>query len=413
MPLLALWRSNPEQISAYRIRQILMMAGEGKLLDGSVCSTELRTYLSEVEAAQLDRFANECLEVPFDDSGLVLQDVVNEIGRRLEFQVEAGLYRGRRGTPGFDGVWRSGAHQFVVEVKTTDAYRIPLHQTANYREQLIKAGELGEDSSILFVVGREDTQGLEEQIRGSRHAWSMRVIGVSSLIRLLMVKVKSESDEVIERIQSLLRPVEYTRLDGIVDLMFKATTEAVADSSSAAEAPEEDQDTPIASEDSTGGAHRTRAPSSPAAPGMEAVRERAAEALAGKLGVRLTRRRRSNFVGPDDRVRAVIAVSKRYHRDYQAYWYGLYDTHAEFLADAESGYLVLCGMDTCRAWSLPYSFLAPLLARLKQTVRDEGQRYWHIALKLVGEECRLVVTGAEIPLTDFELLLRGAPADAA
>src|SRR5258706_16389675 len=106
MRLLALWKSNPEEISTYRIRQILMMAGEGRLLDGSACSAELRTYLAEVDAKQLDRFANECLEVPFDDSGLVLQDVVNEIGRRLEFQVEPGLYRGRRGTPGFDGVWR-------------------------------------------------------------------------------------------------------------------------------------------------------------------------------------------------------------------------------------------------------------------------------------------------------------------
>ncbi|TKC02166.1 MAG: hypothetical protein E5W81_00680 [Mesorhizobium sp.] len=394
-----------------------MMAGEGKLLDGSVCSTELRTYLSEVDAAQLDRFANECLEVPFDDSGLVLQDVVNEIGRRLEFEVGAGLYRGRRGTPGFDGLWRSGAHQFVVEVKTTDAYRIPLHLAANYRDQLIKSGELGEDSSILFVVGREDTQGLEEQIRGSRHAWSMRVIGVSSLIRLLMVKVKSESDEVTERIQSLLRPVEYTRIDGIVDLMFKATNEAVADSASAEERPEGDQDARIVGnlspENSAEATQANRAPSSPAAPGMEAVRERAAEAVAGKLGVRLTRRRRSNFINPDEQVRAVIAVSKRYPRDYQAYWYGFYETQAEFLAGAERGYLVLCGMDTNRAWSLPYPFLVPLLPRLKQTVREEGQRYWHIALKLVGEECQLVVRGEEISVTDFGIRLPRPPAGAA
>jgi hypothetical protein len=53
----------------------------------------------------------------------------------------------------------------LVEVKTTDAYRIPLNTIAGYRERLIDNKEFDEDgSSILIVVGRNDTGELEAQI---------------------------------------------------------------------------------------------------------------------------------------------------------------------------------------------------------------------------------------------------------
>jgi hypothetical protein len=51
---------------------------------------------------------------------------------------------------------------------------------------LITSGQLKEDqSSILIVVGREDTGDLEAQIRGSRHAWDVRLISVDALLRLM------------------------------------------------------------------------------------------------------------------------------------------------------------------------------------------------------------------------------------
>ena len=171
MSLLVLWKNNPEQIRQYALRQIVAFAGDGRVLDGSDCSSEIRTFLTQVDAEALESFANECLAPGFDGSGYVLQDVINEIGRRLEFDVEPGPYRGRRGVTGFDGVWKSGEDlEFVTEIKTTDTYNVNLDQVEKYRRELINSGRLGEDSSILFVVGRKETGALEAQIRGSRHA---------------------------------------------------------------------------------------------------------------------------------------------------------------------------------------------------------------------------------------------------
>ena len=42
---------------------------------------------------------------------------------------------------------------------------------ARYRNQLIESRRITKNSSILIVVGRNDTSDLEAQIRGSRHAW--------------------------------------------------------------------------------------------------------------------------------------------------------------------------------------------------------------------------------------------------
>jgi hypothetical protein len=49
--------------------------------------------------------------------GFVLQDLVNEIGRRLSYDVRG--YQGVVNDIGFDGLWFDGKNHIVVEVKTT------------------------------------------------------------------------------------------------------------------------------------------------------------------------------------------------------------------------------------------------------------------------------------------------------
>jgi len=113
---------------------------------------------------------NECLTEPFTDSGLALQDIVNQIGRRLGFVVSDGRYRGTATHIGFDGLWRSpNGHTLIIEVKTTDAYRIKLDRLISYRRALeSETAKPDEGVSFLIIVGREDTGDLEAQIRGSR-----------------------------------------------------------------------------------------------------------------------------------------------------------------------------------------------------------------------------------------------------
>ena len=86
MPLLELWASNPSSIEKMNLETIVRMAGEqGGLKDGSEAEREFRTYLSEVDADALASYADTCLNDGFQGSGQVLQDIVNEIGRRLGF----------------------------------------------------------------------------------------------------------------------------------------------------------------------------------------------------------------------------------------------------------------------------------------------------------------------------------------
>jgi hypothetical protein len=402
-PLVPFWRDRPDEVRKLSLRQIVNLAGDGRMLDGTACSSELRMLLSEVEADDLERFVAESLEREpggaarkgFPDSGLVLQDVVNEIGRRLDFSVTNGVYQGRKGVTGYDGIWQDGRGiDLVIEVKTTDTYTISLDQVERYRRELIEAGRIAGASSVLFVVGRDDTGALEAQIRGSRHAWTMRMIGAASLVRLLQVKVNAESSTVVARIKSLLRPIEYTRVDGIVDLMFdvRVDTDEPAPTDELV-APVTNPELPVSA----------RHPSAAPAAGIETVRQIAAETLSEKLGLRLTRRRRSLFETADDGARAVISVSKRYDRDYQAYWYAYYDSQRAYLSEAKDAYLVLCALDTGRLWAVPSAIVESMIPSMNLTSRSKGQAYWHVLTKTVKDDCVLVAGEKQLSLRPYEI----------
>jgi hypothetical protein len=159
MPLLDLWRQSPEQLRDKQVQQLIAFAGAGRLLDDSPCSAEFRSFLATVPSGNLFAYSEQRLSQSFPESGLALQDIVNEVGARLGASVTHGRYRGSAKHSGFDGLWAfPSGHSIVVEVKTTDAYRIDLNTIADYRRTLISSGRTAEArSSILLVVGRQDT----------------------------------------------------------------------------------------------------------------------------------------------------------------------------------------------------------------------------------------------------------------
>lgn len=78
---LALLKASADLLAAKSVKQVIAIAGSGKLADGNVTSQEFRSLLAELPSELLERYATECLEDGFTDSGLVLQDLINEIGR--------------------------------------------------------------------------------------------------------------------------------------------------------------------------------------------------------------------------------------------------------------------------------------------------------------------------------------------
>lgn len=119
MPLLQFWKTAKEEVLKMTIEQVVSSAGDGNLLDNSPCCQEFRSFLAVAPIERLFDYARHCLESSFNKSGLVLQDIVSEFGRRLDFEVENGLYQGKRTAIGYDGIWRAkGEPDLIIEVKT-------------------------------------------------------------------------------------------------------------------------------------------------------------------------------------------------------------------------------------------------------------------------------------------------------
>jgi hypothetical protein len=53
MPLINMWRKDPESVLLLTLEQVVSIAGNGQLKDNSETSLEFREYLREIEAEKL------------------------------------------------------------------------------------------------------------------------------------------------------------------------------------------------------------------------------------------------------------------------------------------------------------------------------------------------------------------------
>jgi hypothetical protein len=380
MPLISLWSSNRTAIEEFSVEQVVAAAGDGNLRDGSLCSQELRAYLSEIASTKLGLYIEYCLSKHFSKGGMVLQDLVNELGRRLDYKVNNGRYQGTTNTIGYDGIWTSPeGHTIVVEVKTTDAYRISLDTIATYRDKLSTNGEIISPSSILIVVGREDTGELEAQVRGSRHAWDIRLISADALIKLVQLKEDADAADTGRKIRSLLAPMEYTRLDQMIDVMFTTAkdveTAAVVETAIEGEEPRETVSLgKIGSGTSKGTWEFTDATL------LQGKRNLIIDALNHREEVNLIKRSRALYWDAGHTIRVACTISKRYSKQRAyPYWYAHHPAWDEFLAEGKKAFLVLGCMDLPVAFAVPWEVLHPILDGLNTTQKEDGF-YWHIHL---------------------------------
>lgn len=363
MSLTALWLSSPEQITNKSVAQIIAFAGDGKLGDGNKASEEFRLLLSHLPSEYLERYADECLKGSFNESGFALQDVVNEIGARLGFDVQHGRYKGVKGKVGNDGLWRlPDGHSILIEVKTSDAYRFDLDIVAQYRRSLIATNEMQTDnSSLLIIVGRKDTGDLEAQIRGSRHAWEMRLISVDALCRLMKVKEQVEDPATTKRIYEILIPREFTKLDEIINILFSATEEVQQQEN--LDIPEDDEPTDQSSSQKF----------TPVAFNDQCIAR-----IEQHLGTKLIKRSKIKFASPDNSIAVVCAVSKVHERYSQPYfWYAFHPHQQEFLKNAKQSFLALgCGSEA-NLLLIPFTDFEQWLQGMNIT-HKEDRFYYHI-----------------------------------
>ncbi len=371
MPLLPIFQSTPAHIYSLHIKQIVALCGDGKLLDVTQCSQELREYLSQAPSEKIFEYAEACLQSGFDNAGFVLQDQVNELGRRLDYQVENGLYRGRSNAIGFNGIWRApDGHCLVVEVKTTDTYRINFDTLAQYRNELTEAGSITQGASILVVVGRQDTGDLEAQVRGSKHASDIRLISVDALIKLVKVKEETEEDTVT-KIHELLVPFEYTRIDKIIDIAFTVSKDASTVVKQESPTGIEEQ----GSDPSIGEPKKQEATSSEV---LRELRQRIITAVGMRENAPLIKKSAALYWTSDRRTHVACTISKRYSSG--GYWYGYHEKWDKFLSEGTKGFLVLGCVGRNEAYAIPFDWIHSKLDELHTTERDDA-KYWHIYLE--------------------------------
>ena len=373
--VLTLWKTNKEFFEGKGVQQILAMCADGKLRDSSDTSNEFREFLRNITSNDLEKYANECLDNSFPpDSGLVLQDIVNEIGSRIGFDVRHGLYKGTRKDIGCDGVCiLEDRSSIVIEVKTTDTYRINLDSISGYRTKLIQKGDIQEgNSSILIIVGRQDTGDLEAQIRGSKHAWDIRLISTDSLIKLMFVKEDILDPDTATKTHAILKPLEYTRIDHMIDIIFSTSRDIKIDT--------EDTEAEAVEEETDSGLKNKQTPKySPVH-----FHDACVEKLEKYFKEPLIKRSRASYTNGDQTLRIICTISKTYASTNKEgdsfYWFSYHTYYNEFLAKAVKGFTAFgCG-NAEQIILVPYKEIEPLLKDLWYTVKENGQKYWHFKL---------------------------------
>ena len=259
-------------------------------------------------------------------------------------------------------------------MKTTDAYRIDLNTIADYRKALIDTGAIAnkDASSMLLIVGRQETGDLEAQIRGSRYAWDIRIVSVSALLRLLSIKEEVEDPTIIQRIHNILVPREFTRLDEIVDVLFSATEDIKQEEGTDVEEvvpvdkkSKEPRFTPVAFHDACIARIQTH------------------------LKVTLIKRTRAQYSSPDKTVTVNCAVSKEHHPDTSpGYWFAFHPHQRDALRQMAEAFVAFgCGSSK-RLLLIPFSDFEQWLDGLN-TTQKEDRLYWHVIIHRKGENYTL------------------------
>ena len=222
----------------------------------------------------------------------------------------------------------------------------------------------------------------------------MRIIGVDALAKLMRVNLSTFSQEVTEKIHTILQPFEYTRVDKIVDVVFTTIEDKTHESDSFDEVQDK------------GTARTQRQIDKTPRSILDAKKVAAAQRLSAKLGRPLVRKRYSLYSDSTDQLHAVIAVSKRYTRSgSDFYWYAYHnEPQRTFLRVADKGYMVFALADSEESFAVPYEVLEKHWDHFYETVQDNGSLYKHIYIyhELGNFHLRVnKIGGTEIDLSQY------------
>jgi hypothetical protein len=225
----------------------------------------------------------------------------------------------------------------------------------------------------------------------------VRLISAEALLKLVILKENAETPLVGAKIRGLLRPMEYTRLDALADVMFDTIAEVDAPP------PDTAPDDAGAKQAGDSDAAQKSAWQFTDSNELQTKRLSIMTALSKREGVELGRKTRALYASPSGNVRAACAMSKRYKGSSpNADWYAFHPQWDEFLTAGEKSYFVLGCMDKNEAYAIEHSAVKKILPLLNTTTPKDGSAYWHIHLREQGGKTLLVVPkGSPVDLAPF------------
>jgi hypothetical protein len=195
----------------------------------------------------------------------------------------------------------------------------------------------------------------------------------------------------MDRIRDILMPREFTRVDGIIDLVFSATKEAKQE-----ETPEETSDE-LEEEASPETKEKKFTP----------VTFRAAciPRLESQFGQTLVKQSSALYATPDERLAVLCATSREYNRPMPGYWFAFHPSQKKVLEEYDEAWICFgCGSEN-QLLLVPLNRFVEWLPLFNKT-ESENRSYWHVHINKGGEEWELNTKGgqAKISLTEFYLV---------
>jgi hypothetical protein len=191
--------------------------------------------------------------------------------------------------------------------------------------------------------------------------------------------------------------MEFTRLDGLVDVMFTTATDLETGIVEAAGETVQIPSEPSAAPRPGGWEFTDTAV-------LDAKRTKIIEAVSARIGSKLIKKTRALFWDASHEKRVACSISKRYTRGAYEYWYAYHPQWNEFLSEAQTAFFVLGCMDLPYAFAIPLKVLRSQLDALNTTTTSK-KTYWHVHLTEIEDgTLGLVLPGAgHLPLTPYSI----------
>lgn len=245
-------------------------------------------------------------------------------------------------------------------------------------------------------MGREDTGELESQIRGSRHAWDIQVISAASLLKLVLVKQNTEEEETLKKIRSLLTPIEYTRLDELVDTLFTTAKDVEQSTETEYKAAPKSNNKALEEKSEKRQFEWTEQEV------LDSHRNKIIDTFSKKVKDPLISKSKAMFWNESKSIRVCCTMSKDYSNG--VYWYAYHPRWNEFLSKADEAYCIFGCVDSNKAYALPLELIQKHLENLNKTEPKGKDHYWHIHIhNKDGKMLWLLKQSKTIPLDEYEI----------